>query len=129
MTDISIKRFYDTDCTLGRFVIGNFQGFTLELPWKDNQKNISCIPEGEYEYFFRESPKNGEVLELRNVENRAFIQIHAGNYTSQIHGCILPGDGIKHLNNDHIPDITNSKNTLRNILNRAGQIGTIEIYS
>jgi hypothetical protein len=99
------------------------------LPDLNNQKNISCIPEGIYEYFYRESQKNGSVIELRNVPDRAFIQVHAGNYTRQIEGCILTGDSVKWLNSDLIPDVTNSKNTLRNLLNRIPREGTIEVYS
>ena len=27
---------------------GEFIAHTLELPWKNNEKGVSCIPEGEY---------------------------------------------------------------------------------
>ena len=106
-----------------------FKCFTLELPWDDNQTDISCIPEGEYSYFIRNSNRNGTVLELRDVPDRTHIQVHSGNYTSQIRGCILVGDGIKYLNNDNIPDITNSKNTLYNLISLAGSEGILRIES
>ena len=44
-------------------------------------------------------------------------------------GCILVGESIKYLNADTIPDVTNSKNTLRKVLRLANQSGTIEIRS
>lgn len=124
---MKIKRSYWDDCTIGRLWINNFQCFTLELPNLDNQQDISCIPAGDYEYYFRNSPHNGDVLELRNVEDRSYIQIHAGNYTRQILGCILVGDGVKWLDGDSIPDVTNSKNTLKRLLKEAGTSGTIKI--
>jgi hypothetical protein len=64
---------------------------TLELPWLDNQHNISCIPSGTYECFRELSPKHGICFELRNVPDRQEIQIHIGNYPKDTLGCILVG--------------------------------------
>jgi len=126
---IIISRWYTPDSTLGRFNLNGFHGFSLELPWDNNTKDISCIEEGEYPYFLRTNSKNGIVLELRNVEDRTNIQVHSGNYTRQILGCILVGDGIKHLDKDNIPDVTNSRNTLRKLISLAGTEGIIRIES
>ena len=126
---IKINRWKHKDCSIGRLTIGGFQCFTLELADKDNQKNISCIPEGTYKYKFYDSPKHGTVLHIQDVPNRTMIEIHAGNYTSQIEGCILVGDSVKFLNNDNIPDITNSKRTLRKILALASNYSEIQITS
>lgn len=120
------------DCTIGRMEVinkslGSFYCFSLELPWVNNLTNISCIPDGVYRYKFRNSPSNGRVLELQNVEGRTYIQIHAGNFTRQIKGCILVGDSIKHIDGDSIPDVTNSKNTLALVLQYAGKEGEITI--
>ena len=104
------------DCTLGRLYCEDFQCFTLELPWLDNQKNISCIPAGTYEAIKYESPKHGSVILLQDVPDRTFIEGHAGNYTRQILGCFLVGDGIKWLDSDSIPDVTNSGKTLKKLL-------------
>lgn len=114
--NIFIDRWYQPDCTLGRLSFGNFKCFTLELPWNNNLNDISCIPEGKYEAFKRKSPKNGLCVELKSVKGRTNIQIHSGNYTRQIEGCILTGDSIKYLDNDGIPDVTNSRNTLDKML-------------
>ena len=111
-----IESYHTQDCTLGRIFYGNFQCFTLELPWLGNSRGISAIPAGTYEAFKRESPKNGSVVELLDVPNRTHIQIHAGNYTRQIEGCILVGDGIKFLDSDNIPDVTNSRHKLTKLL-------------
>jgi len=65
---------------------------TLELPWLNNQHNISCIPEGIYTAVRYMSPKRGyEVFELTNVPDRDAIEIHVGNYPKDTDGCILLG--------------------------------------
>ena len=65
--------------------------YTLELPWKDNEPRISCIPTGEYYCEKRESPKFGNRYILRGTEPRTYILIHAGNYPRNTYGCILLG--------------------------------------
>ena len=124
---MKIDRWYQPDCTIGRLSINNFQCFTLELPDLGNEQDISCIPDGRYEYYFRESPSNGNVLELRNVPDRSYIQIHAANHTRQLRGCIAVGDSVRFLDSDKIPDITNSKKTLSKLLEVAGPFGILHI--
>ena len=96
---IKIERWYQKDCTLGRLYCGDFQCWTLELPFLDNKTNVSCIyPASGYVGRKHVSPKNGDVIAIDNVMDRTHIQVHSGNYTSQIQGCILVGDSIKFLN-------------------------------
>jgi hypothetical protein len=113
---IDTKKYHD--CTLGRLSLSSsgFQCFTLELPWLNNQINVSCIPSGNYLAKKYNSPLHGEVILLINVDGRSFVEIHSGNFTRQILGCILVGDGIKYLDDDGIPDVTNSRNTLKKLL-------------
>ncbi len=125
---ITIQRIYQKDCVVGVLNFGDFRCFTLELPDKNNQQSISCIPAGTYEAFKRISPKNGTVLELRNVYKRQYIQIHSGNYTREIEGCILVGDSLKDINNDGVIDVTNSKNTLHTLLDTVPEKVQIRIY-
>jgi len=114
---IEINRWYQNDCTLGRLTCGDFQCWTLELPYLYNQQNVSCIHAAEaYKGRKHISPNNGNVIAIDNVLEREHIQIHSGNYTSQIRGCILVGDAIKFLNDDKIPDVTNSKRTLEKLM-------------
>lgn len=115
--NLKIKRWYHDDCTIGRLSYGDFQCFTLELPLLNNEQDVSCIyPAGGYVGHKHFSTKNGDVIAINNVMDRTGIQIHAGNYTSQIQGCILVGDSVKFLNDDRIPDVTNSKATLKKLL-------------
>ena len=65
---------------------------TLEHPWQDNKRMISCIPTGDYWAFRRQSPKRGyELFELASVPGRSNIQIHIGNTVADTDGCILVG--------------------------------------
>lgn len=65
---------------------------SLELPWKDNQKNISCIPAGTYTCKRRYSAKHKTYLYgVQNVPGRGDIEIHVGNTIADILGCILLG--------------------------------------
>lgn len=113
---LELNTWTQEDCTLGRLTYGDFKCFTLELPWFDNQTGVSCVPAGIYDAVKYVSPSKGDVVLLKDVEGRTWIEIHAGNYTRQIRGCILVGDGIKHLDSDNIPDVTNSKATLIDLL-------------
>lgn len=105
-TVLKIKRVYLKNVTLGVCeILENgvviHEGGTLELPWKENQQNISCIPEGQYKAFKRVSPKNGNVYELVNVRGRSYIQGHIGNSIADTLGCILHGATI-HPNSNRV---------------------------
>lgn len=89
-----------------------FEFKTLELPWVDNKKNVSCIPPGYYNLYKRHSKKNGKVFEFKNVKKRNHIQIHSGNYHTEIQGCILVGKKFQDINEDGHLDVISSRNTL-----------------
>lgn len=89
---------------------------TLELPWLNNQKNISCIPVGKYKVVKRYSKKYGNHLHVTDVENRTWILIHAGNYLDEILGCILVGK-LGYVNSDDVIDVGSSRKTLKKLIN------------
>jgi hypothetical protein len=80
----------------------------LELPWRDNAKNISCIPPGRYEVDYLPESASGrynsvylvnDAMQLvQQVVSRDGILIHMGNwagdealgYKSNSDGCLLP---------------------------------------
>ena len=129
MPDIHLKTIKQDDCTIGMLTLddNDFRCFTLELPDKDNKSNVSCIPAGTYNYYKRESPSNGYVIELQDVVGRSYIQIHKGNYTRQIAGCILVGDSIADIDKDGIPDVTNSSVTHGKLMDAVPDKGIISI--
>lgn len=111
MSELKLKikgRFSHDDCTLGRMSYGDYQCFTLELPWLNNRKGVSCIPVGIYKCKKIISPSLGECINVENVFGRTYIRIHRGNFTSQIEGCILVGKSIQFINDDNIPDVGSS---------------------
>lgn len=64
---------------------------TIELPWKENMKQKSCIPEGTYPLMKRYSQKFGWHLEVLNVPNRSLILIPPANDAQkELRGCIAP---------------------------------------
>ena len=129
---ITIERSYLPNCTIGHGSISisgmELMSFkTLELANLGNVRRISCIPEGVYKYRRYESPKHGSVLLLEDVPNRSYIEVHIGNFTRDILGCILTGDSHKDLDNDGIMDVKNSKKTHDKLMSLAGFNGIIEI--
>ena len=87
-----LKRTYFPEGTQG--VIewnGTIVCYTIELHWLENQKRISCIPEGEYILQKRFSPKFKRHLHLINVPGRDLILIHPANDAKrELLGCIAP---------------------------------------
>lgn len=78
--------------TYGMLLInGHLSYVTLENPDLNNEKNVSCIPEGVYYCAIKESPSHGTIYEVTNVANRSGILIHSGNTASDTEGCILLG--------------------------------------
>ncbi|MFW5490414.1 MAG: DUF5675 family protein [Desulfovibrio sp.] len=73
--------------------------FSLELPWRDNEPNRSCIPQGKYTCELVNSPRFGRVYEVKDVPGRTHILIHPGNFAGDVdsglrsdsEGCILLG--------------------------------------
>lgn len=128
MKTLNITRWKMSDCTLGILTYGEFKCFTLELPWKNNERNISCIPAAEaYIGKKHKSPLNGDCIAINNVLNRTHIQIHSANFIRQLRGCIAVGDSIKFLDGNNIPDVTNSRNTLKALLAVLPETFTIKI--
>jgi len=89
---------------------------TLELSWKDNKRNLSCVPRGEYKSNVRFSDKHGEHFILNQVEDRDYILIHAANYHFQLRGCISLGVNYLDINKDGELDVISSRDTLDELL-------------
>ena len=89
MNDIHLQRFcYHPEGTLGVVKLEGTRFYSIECPWMNNEKNISCIPVGSYEMQWRKSPRFGWTWELQDVPDRSYILIHVANFASDIEGCI-----------------------------------------
>ena len=122
-----LHRKYLPDATYGELTVGDLTVFTIELPWKDNQKGISCIPEGICPVFNHTSPNLGECMWVKHVPDRSEILIHAANFVSELRGCIAPGMKQADINRDGIIDNVRSKKALQKLLRF--DISEIEIRS
>lgn len=64
---------------------------TIELPWRGNRRNRSCIPEGRYLLRVYPSRRFGPCLLLADVPRRSGILIHPANdAATELQGCIAP---------------------------------------
>lgn len=122
---IELNTISNPKATYGKGTIFNddneptFQFVTLELPWKNNKRAVSCIPPGpggtkEYTVIKMKPTKKRpyEYFLVKDVEGRSAILWHPGNYTRQIKGCTLPGETHTDIDKDGIVDVTNTKHTL-----------------
>jgi len=118
-----IERVYFPEETLGNVtaVKGKdvLQRKTLELPDLNNSTDISCIPEGLY---WVEKVKSSEAFDyphfhIVNVPHRTGIKVHILNFKNETRGCVGVGKNFKDLNADDLTDITNSKDTLKELWN------------
>lgn len=87
-----LKRNYFPDGTNGKLECeGKTICNTIELPWKNNERRVSCIPEGKYFLEKRYSKKFKWHIEVKNVTNRSGILFHpANNAKQELNGCIAP---------------------------------------
>lgn len=102
MEKITLERLETSDQgTFGRMMINDELFYTGELPWRNNQNNISCIPAGIYVCKWTMSAHfKREMYLLENVKGRAGIRIHSANFMGdkslrfrcQLNGCIAIGE-------------------------------------
>lgn len=87
-----LSRTYFPDGTNGKLECeGKLICNTIELPWKNNERRVSCIPEGKYLLSKRYSPKFHWHIEVIDVRNRSLILFHpANNALQELNGCIAP---------------------------------------
>lgn len=88
--------------TFGKITAKGLELYTLELPWRDDASNISCIPKGLYICRYTLSPRLRKfTYEVFGDKKRSGIRIHSANMVCQLLGCMAPGqkigtmDGVK----------------------------------
>jgi len=98
---IRFKR--DKNVTIGRLKYEEMDFYTVEKPWRDNNANVSCIPDGLYKmrrfsdlHGYRSSKDVGgyDVWEITEVCGRTFILIHVANGPHNVEGCIGLGKSV-----------------------------------
>lgn len=108
--------------------IGGFESFCiLELPWRNNKPNYSCIPDGEYLCKYRESKRFKKHYHLQDVKGRSWVLTHSGNLAGDIlkrwlthsKGCLLLGArfGVLKIDkNKYQRAVLSSRPTLRKLI-------------
>jgi hypothetical protein len=87
-----VRQHADSRCTSGYLKVdGETIGYSVELPYLDNQPEISAIPVGEYDASLR-ADKGRIRIQLKGVPGRELIQLHVGNTRDDIRGCIIMGE-------------------------------------
>ncbi|MEQ8546262.1 MAG: DUF5675 family protein, partial [Cyclobacteriaceae bacterium] len=94
--DIRLIRKYHATGTNGKLYDGkHFICFTIELPWLQNRRNVSCIPEGRYQLIKRYTKERGWHLLVTKVPDRDGIIIHPANDAQrELKGCIAPASSL-----------------------------------
>ena len=121
MKKVVINRFKITsNYSLGHCYIvhpsgdSEYVGCSLERGWKDNQKRVSCVPEGTYPLKLEHSNRfKKDLWELYDVPNRSECKFHAANYWRQLNGCIALGNKHIDIDGDGDTDVTSSRTTMK----------------
>ncbi|VTR34691.1 DUF5675 family protein [Sphingobacterium thalpophilum] len=94
---LRLHRTYGTQGTNGTLYYNNQKiCHTIELPDRNNQRRLSCIPAGTYRLKKQQFRKNGEQIAITNVLGREAIMFHAANDAQRdLQGCIAPVTTLK----------------------------------
>ena len=89
---IKLQRLYRETWTDGLiFINGVLLCRSIELRWANNERNISCVPEGVYPVAIIQHPKFGECFQINGVKGRSGILVHVANDAQkELRGCIAP---------------------------------------
>ena len=72
---------------------------TIERPWQNNRRSVSCIPtgiyplikrvNGRYATAYKKRWNHDHAYEIGDVKNRSAIMIHTGRNLADSRGCVL----------------------------------------
>lgn len=97
--NLTLSECYIRDKDTG-IILFDFYG--IELPWKNNERMISCIPANKYYAVAIKRWSNGKyALWVQDVPDRSEILVHQANYPTDVLGCLGPGRGILRRNSIH----------------------------
>lgn len=90
MKHITVARSHLAGATVGFCDLPSGRLQTLELPWRDNERNKSCIPEGTY-IATRDETGDYRYYKITGVPNRSDIELHPANDVHELRGCTAFG--------------------------------------
>jgi hypothetical protein len=107
--------------TLGTYTVMDdeqqiYRCCVVELPWKDNQHDISCIPAGTYWVEKYNDVKHPNTFWIKDVPERDGILIHPGNFATgkkvDTLGCQCPGLMFIDIDGNGTLDVAGSKQAM-----------------
>lgn len=131
-----IIREYLPEQTKGKLFVMNgcdklLELVSLELPWKDNKKIISCILPGDYDLVKITRPNGDTAFLVKDVPGRSEILIHIANYAAgkkiDLQGCIAPGMKFSDINGDGFEDAKSSTEAMNLLLKTLPQKSKLHI--
>lgn len=114
------------DRTLGNLYVRKrgaqvYSCHTLELPWKDNANEVSCVPAGIYTIELEHSAAfRMKLWELKGVPGRSEVKVHAANFPGQLKGCIGTATRLKDIDHDGKLDAESSRLALKGFMDAMG---------
>lgn len=91
--------------------------WTLELPWRNNARNVSRVMPGRYRVTPEQHAKLGWVLRLHDVPGRDGVLVHSGSFPAHTHGCILAGQALIDIDGDSLADVSRSRAAMTELAN------------
>lgn len=129
--EVIVERVYLQTETLSSIYFENkYLCKGMELVWKNNQRGVSCIPEGTYlctkekpipkddpDTLIDESggfkPRDYWHFRLHKVPGRSGVLIHKITYVKDLQGCLGVGMSFKDFNGDNVLDMAESTKALQ----------------
>lgn len=119
--------------TLGTLSVNGVPKYvTVERPWLDNQRSVSCIPCGTYHARIVSRANTGQRLQdtfknvdyfilVEGVPNRDGIYFHPANKAEDLEGCIGPGiffGELKDRSGKFVDGVLDSTHALQQLIER-----------
>jgi len=141
--EVIVERVYLQSETLSSLYFdGEYLCKGMELQWKNNQRSISCIPEGTYlctkeppipkddpDTLVDESggrkPRDYWHFRIHKVPGRSGILIHKITYVKDLQGCLGTGMSFKDFNKDGILDMAESGKALQLLVDKLPDVFNI----
>ena len=119
LPELELRRLveFHEDSTIGELLAyGERICWMLELCWRNNARNVSCLPPGEYLCVPYMSNRFGRTFAFDDSETtpRTQIRMHAGNTSLDTRGCLLPGTACGIMGGR--PAVLNSRRALDDLL-------------
>ena len=95
--------------------------WTVELPWRGNKHDVSCIPARRYRCGFTWSPHFArKTYQVLAVPGRSGIRLHRCNFASELLGCIGIGRKVAKFPNG-VLGVTNSRTSMDAFVREMGE--------